>query len=143
MDQQSKGMALILVCLSTLGAGMILHSWRVIIYSYILVIGLILTIGLGRYIQKNKSFLFFPIASSSLFFLLFALADLLGVGEKMAGGDSRVYVMGLVPTSAVFLYGVASMILVIPLFYAWSHHKQGRIEAQKAQASAGRYAKTS
>ncbi|PAQ15645.1 hypothetical protein [Bacillus sp. FJAT-42315] len=128
MDKQSKGMALLLACLLIIGTGMVLHSWRMIIYSYIFALGLLLTISLGYYIQKNKIFLFIPVACSVLFYSLFLLADRLGLGTPLAGGNSTTYILGVVPTTAVFLYGIASMILVVPLLYAWSHRHQETVK---------------
>ncbi|MBM7649598.1 hypothetical protein JOC78_002572 [Bacillus ectoiniformans] len=124
MDAQSKGMAALLFIITVMITGMMLSSWRIIIYSYLAAMGVILAISLASYIQKNKSFILFPVFITGLFYGLFILADAYGLGSETAGGSSTSYLFGLVPTTAVFLYGIASMILIVPLLYAINHRKQ-------------------
>lgn len=124
MDAQSKGMAALLFIVMAMISGMMLNSWRIIIYSYLAAIGVILAISLASFIQKNRSFLLFPVFITVLFYALFTLADVYGLGSETAGGNSTSYLFGLVPTTAIFLYGIASMILIVPMFYAINHKKQ-------------------
>jgi len=89
-----------------------------VLYPYLVVIGIGFLFSLGRR-QNSKRFLVIPGGAMLLYFLLFLWLDVLGWDSISGGGEHSSYYFGLVPTTAVYLIGVSSTVIVFSLLYSW------------------------
>ncbi len=114
--------------------GMLTASWRVILYPYLFVIGISVLIGLISLIQSNRKFIWLPIGLVGLYLLLFIWLDVVSWGSPTGGGDSVNYVLGLVPSTAIFFLGIWPVSVLAPLLYAWTFTKDNSLASRVTES---------
>lgn len=97
--------------------GMLLASWRVVLYPFLLVIGVSILFGFIRRIREGDSRVPALTAGSVvvLFFILFIWVDVLSGGEPTG---STNYIFGMTPAMAVYVIGVPILVALPSLLYA-------------------------
>ncbi|CAN5456467.1 MAG: hypothetical protein ACR2N0_13670 [Rubrobacteraceae bacterium] len=97
--------------------GMLLASWRVVLYPFLLVVGVSILFGFIRRISDGNSLVPALVAGSVvvLFFILFIWVDILSGGEPTG---STNYVFGMTPAMAVYVIGVPILVALPSLLYA-------------------------
>lgn len=97
--------------------GMLLASWRVVLYPFLLVIGVSILFGFIRRIQEGNSRV--PVLTAGsvvvLFFILFIWLDILSGGEPTG---STNYILGMTPTTALYVIGIPILVALPGLLYA-------------------------
>lgn len=105
---------LILVTLSLLG--MILGSWRIILYPYLIIIGLMILFGvwdpIKPYTSKKSSVAYII---SIVYFVFFIILDRL-ISNSLTGGDG--FIFGLTPSMAFFMTTIFPSGTIVCLLYA-------------------------
>ncbi|WP_029266485.1 hypothetical protein [Virgibacillus alimentarius] len=104
---------LFLVGLSLIG--MILQSWRMILYPYLIVIGITILIGMWKSIIHVPKKICIPISVSIIYFILYGLLDILSL-DSIA--DKDYYIFGMTPTMALYLIAILPSAVIICLLYA-------------------------
>jgi predicted acyltransferase len=96
---------------------MLLASWRIVLYPFLLVVGISILFGFVRRIQEGDSLVPALVAGSVvvLFFILFIWVDVLSGGEPPG---STNYVFGMTPAMAVYVIGVPILVALPSLLYA-------------------------
>lgn len=95
--------------------GMFLESWRLILYPYLVVIGVGITIGMWNAVKKKPGMLWLPIFISGGYLVLFIILDVITRNDP-AGGNS--YILGMTPALAIYLLGILPLAVVASLIYA-------------------------
>lgn len=97
--------------------GMLLASWRIVLYPFFLVIGVSILFGFIRRIGGGDSRVPALTAGSVvvLFFILFIWVDILSGGEPTG---STNYILGMTPTTALYVIGVPILVALPGLLYA-------------------------
>src|SRR5699024_11773915 len=88
---------LFLVGLSLIG--MILQSWRMILYPYLIVIGITILIGMWKSIIHVPKKFVIPIIVPFIYFIYYGLLDILSL-HPIADKDS--YLFGMHPTLSLY-----------------------------------------
>lgn len=113
---------LILVSLSLLG--MLTASWRLILYSYLIVIGLAIFTGISKSVKENPRKIWIPILVSGAYLLLYAWLDILTMNSPTGGSAS---IFGLTPSLALYVLGIWPLANIICLLYAWTFSSEKTI----------------
>lgn len=100
--------------------GMLTSSWRVILYSYILIIGVSFLLDLPKMNGLRRSHFMIPISFTAVLLVLFIWIDFTFTHTPLNGKN---YVFGLVPTTAVAFLGFWPLIIIATLIYAWTFPK--------------------
>lgn len=115
MTNDDKIIYSLLVLVSFTLSGMFIGSWRMILYPYLLVIGLSILIGLLKSIRMNPKLIYVPIGVSIVYILLYAGLDLIMFGDVVSETN---YIVGLTPGMAVYLLLIWPFSNLICLLYA-------------------------
>lgn len=96
--------------------GMLFESWRIILYPYLLVVGLMVLFGLWkpikRYASKKK---YIPSIVAFVYLLLFLLLDIM-TRHSFSGGVG--YIFGLTPSMALYMFTILPGGTIVCLLYA-------------------------
>ncbi|MCW1929410.1 hypothetical protein [Bhargavaea beijingensis] len=95
--------------------GMFLESWRLILYPYLVVIGVAITVGMWNVVKKRPGMLWVPILIAGGYLALFIILDVITRNDP-AGGSS--YVLGMTPGLAIYLLGILPLAVLASLIYA-------------------------
>ena len=94
--------------------GMLLSSWRVILYPLILLIGISILFGYTRELPGRKWPLLVAGSIVVLYGLLFILLDLLTGGEPTG---STNYVLGMTPPMALYIISFPLLVILAGVLY--------------------------
>lgn len=115
MTTADKIIYALLVLVSLTLVGMLMGSWRVILYPYLIVIGLSIFIGLLKNIQTNRKLILIPILVSTIYFLLYIGLDFVMFSDMVSETN---YIFGLTPGIALYLLLIWPLANIICLLYA-------------------------
>ncbi len=115
MHVSDKWIYTFLFLISLSFVGMILQSWRIILYPYLIVIGLSVLFGLWKSIKRNPTKIWIPISISIIYFILYGWFDALTY-QSPSGGDT--YFLGLVPSTALYMLTIFPLAVIVCLLYA-------------------------
>lgn len=110
---------LVLACIMLIG--MLTASWRVVLYPYLVVIGVIILLGVGTRRSHDPVLRWMGIGVPLGYFALYLWLEVAMRGEP---GESSNLVFGLVPTTAIYFLAIWPFGLVVAGLYALFH---GRI----------------
>lgn len=127
MHVSDKVIYLFLFFVSVTFIGMLFQSWRVILYPYLIVIGITILIGLWKPIRKRPHKIWIPIAVSVIYLILYGLLDFIS-SSSILGGD--YYIFGMTPSMALFMLGILPCAVIICLLYAitFPYEKQPSVD---------------
>lgn len=117
MSRVDKMMYAFLLLVSLILIGMILGSWRMVLYPYLIVIGLSMIFGLLKDIEEDSRKLWIPVVVSSIYLILYIAYDMITVQSPTGGTD---FVFGLTPAMALYIMGIWPMAVLVCLLYAWT-----------------------
>ncbi|MEK3937340.1 hypothetical protein MKY41_18775 [Sporosarcina sp. FSL W7-1349] len=97
--------------------GMLTASWRLILYSYLFVIGLAILTGILKSVKENPRKIWIPITVSIAYFMLYGWLDIMTI-DSPTGGSS--FIFGLTPSLALYVLCIWPLANLICLLYAWT-----------------------
>lgn len=95
-------------------AGMLLSSWRVVLYPLILLIGISILLGYTRELPGKKWPLLVAGSMVVLYGLLFVVLDLMTGGEPT---ESTNYVLGMTPPMALYIISFPLLVILAGVLY--------------------------
>lgn len=104
--------------------GMFVGSWRVILYPYLIVIGIAILLGLMKTIKQNPKMIVVPIVVSAVYLVLYIWLDIMTLNLPTGGVK---YVFGLTPSMALYLLGIWPLANIICLLYAWTFTYENKL----------------
>jgi len=125
MFSVNKSIYLLLFTVIIILAGMLFESWRLVLYPYMLVIGICIAIGLSKSIKLNRSFIWLPILTIVLLTGFFIAIDILTLDP---GAHINSYIFGLSPSTAVLLLGVWPVVVLLSLVYSLTFSSAEKLE---------------
>lgn len=117
MSFSDKMIYTVLLLVSATLIGMFTGSWRIILYPYLVVIGIAILAGLVKSVKSNPRNIWIPASVSLVFIMLYGWLDIITI-DSPTGGTS--YILGLTPSMAVYLLGIWPLTNLICLMYAWT-----------------------
>lgn len=109
---------LVLVCIMI--AGMLTTSWRVVLYPYLVVIGVMILLGVGTRRGRDSVLAWFGIGIPLGYVALYLWLE---VAMRGSPGESSNLVLGLVPTTAIYVFAIWPFGLVVAALYALFHRR--------------------
>ncbi|CAN5164834.1 hypothetical protein BH20ACT11_BH20ACT11_08270 [soil metagenome] len=115
MQLSSKLMYVLLGLTVLMLIGMLTGSWRVILYPFLLVVGVSILFGFTREIGNRSRPLLIAGPVVILFVVLFLVLDI-STGMQPTGSASRV--LGMTPPMAWYLLGFPPLAILVGVLYA-------------------------
>jgi hypothetical protein len=100
--------------------GMLTGSFRLIIYPYIFIIGLLLLSGLAKKVKVNKKIIWIPTVVTCLFLLLHTWLDVATL-HSPTGGVNLIF--GFTLSTAIYYFGIWILCASFSLLYVWTFNK--------------------
>ncbi|PAE33765.1 hypothetical protein [Bacillus sp. 7884-1] len=100
--------------------GMLVGSFRLIIYPYIVLVGILLLIGLAKKIIVNKKIIWIPTIVTFLFLLLQGWLDIATLHSPIGGGN---LILGFTISTAIYYVGIWTLCASFSLIYVWTFSK--------------------
>jgi hypothetical protein len=97
--------------------GMLVGSFRLIIYPYLVLVGILLFIGLAKKIKVNKKIIWIPTLVTFLFLLLQGWLDLTTLSSPI-GGENLIF--GFTISTAIYYLGIWTLCASFSLIYVWA-----------------------
>lgn len=91
--------------------GMLAGNWRVVLYPSLVAFGVLIALGVAG--RSRAVTIAMPAGVTAVFLAIFVVLDLMSVSAP-TGSD---LVLGLAPTTALYLYGVAPAFLFVGLLF--------------------------
>lgn len=126
---------LLLLLVTTMLIGMLTTSWRVVLYPYLVVIGIVVLLGVGRRRVHDRVLLGLGLGVTLVYLALYLWLDL-AMGSEL--GASTKLVAGLVPTTAIYFFAIWPFGLVVGALYAVLHRRIMRDDEHTAASSSAR-----
>lgn len=101
----------VLVLTVAAAAGMLIGSWRLVLYPSILLFGVLISLGMRS--GSRSPAVRIPAAVVALLLTLFIVLDLMGLGNPSGEG----LVLGLSPLTALYFFGVGPAVVLVGLLY--------------------------
>lgn len=114
--------------------GMIIGSWRAVLYPFLIVIGITIFLGLIKDIEQTPKKIWIPISVSVIYLVLYIAHDVLTL-DSSTGGSS--FIFGLSPSMALYLVGIWPMAVFVCLLFTLTfstkrkQQKEAHIEQRK------------
>lgn len=109
---------LVLVCIMI--AGMLTTSCRVVLYPYLVVIGVVILLGVGTRRSRDSVLMWLGIGVPLGYFALYIWLE---VAMRDNPGESTTLVLGVVPTTAIYFFAIWPFGLVVAILYAVFHRR--------------------
>ncbi len=110
----------LLVLVTIMLVGMLTASWRVVLYPYLIALGVIILLGVGARRGRDAVLLGFGIAVPIVYIALYIWLEVVMAGDP---GSSETLVLGLVPSTAVYFFAIWPFGLVVAACYAVFHRR--------------------
>lgn len=120
MRSTDRLVTLLLVLTCTMIVGMLTASWRVVLYPYLIVIGVVILLGIGTRRSRDSLLMWMGIGVPLCYFVLYIWLDVVMQGAEGASSD---LILGLVPTTAIYFFAIWPFGLVVGGLYALFHHR--------------------
>lgn len=117
MSNSDKLIYLLLFLVSLIFIGAMTGSWRIILYPYLIIVGIAVLFGIWKSVHRNPRKIWIPIAVSILYLFLYGWLDIMTL-VKPTGGDG--YIFGLTPSMALYLLLIWPLANIMCLLYAWT-----------------------
>jgi len=111
---------LLLLLVTTMLIGMLTTSWRVVLYPYLVVIGIMVLLGVGRRRVHDRVLLGLGGGVTLAYLALYLWLDV-AMGSEL--GASTELVAGFVPTTAIYFFAIWPFGLVVAALYAVLHNR--------------------
>lgn len=97
--------------------GMLTSSWRLILYPYVIIIGLSMLFGILKSLKQKHILIFAPVLITLLLLILFLSLDIITVRSPFGGSG---YVLGMTPSIAIVLLGIWPTAILVTLAFRWT-----------------------
>jgi hypothetical protein len=97
---------------------MITGSWRIILYPYLIVIGISVLFGMLKSVKSNPRRIWVPLSVSIIYLILYGWLDIMTI-DIPTGGSNLIF--GLTPSMALYLLGIWPFAVLVCLLYAWTN----------------------
>lgn len=111
--------------------GMLLSSWRLVLYPFLPIVGIGMLYGLTRAVKRNRALLLVPSGVVVLLAGLYGWLDAMSVADP----DGEGLVIGFAPTTALYFFGVAPAFLLVGLLFALTFSQDAPEVEESAQTS--------
>ena len=129
---------LLLVLVSIMLVGMLTASWRVVLYPYLVVIGIVILLGVGRRRHHDRVLMGLGVGVTLVYLALYLWLDMT-MGSEL--GASTDLIAGVVPTTAIYFFAIWPFGLVVAALYAVLHRRIMNDDVPAAR-TVGRSART-
>lgn len=100
--------------------GLLIGSFRLVIYPYMVIVGLLLMGGLAKKLNVNKKIIWIPTVVTTLFLLLQIWLDLVTLHSPIGNGT---LIFGITPSTAIYYLGIWLICASFSLIYAWTFNR--------------------
>ncbi len=111
---------LMLVLVSIMLVGMLTSSWRVVLYPYLVLVGVVILLGVGQRRQHDRVLMGLGIGVTVVYLALYLWLDVAMTSEL---GASKTLIGGVVPTTAIYFFAIWPFGLVVAALYAVLHRR--------------------
>ena len=111
---------LLLVLVTIMLVGMLTASWQVVLYPYLVVLGVIILLGVGSRRGKDSTLKWFAIAVPIVYIALYVWLEVVMAGKPEVGST---LVLGLVPSTAIYFFAIWPAGLLVAAGYALLHRR--------------------
>lgn len=118
MSFPDKLMYTLLFLVSLILIGMITGSWRIILYPYLIVIGISVLFGMLKSVKSNPRRIWVPVSVSIIYLILYGWLDIM-TNDLPTGGIN--YLFGLTPSMALYILGIWPFAVLVCFLYAWTY----------------------
>lgn len=120
MRSTNRLVTALLILVSLMLVGMLTGSWRVVLYPYLAVIGIIILLGVGSRRADSRVYLALGAGVSVVYFALFIWLDVvMGPGIDADTG----LIGGVVPSAAIYFFAIWPFGMVVAVLYALFHRR--------------------
>lgn len=131
MNLSNKLMYALLGLVILLTIGMLVGSWRMVLYPFLPIAGICITYGLLRNVRSNRMMLLLPISLVALLTVLYIWLDAMSVADP----DGEGLVLGFAPTTALYFFGITPVTLLVGLAFALTFSEEVSGTDEDAQTS--------
>jgi len=110
----------LLVLVTIMLIGMLTASWRVVLYPYLIALGVIILLGVGKRRGRDGVLLGFGIAVPIVYIALYLWLEVVMSGDP---GSSTDLVLGLVPSTAVYFLAIWPFGILVAACYGFLHRR--------------------
>lgn len=107
----------LLFLVSLILIGIVIGSWRIVLYSYLIVIGMAVLFGMLKSVKNNPRKIWIPVSVSVIYLILYGWLDVMTL-DLPTGGNN--YIFGLTPSIALYVLGIWPLAILMCLIYAWT-----------------------
>lgn len=111
---------LLLLLVTVMLIGMLTGSWRIVLYPYLVVVGVILLLGVGSARARDPIYLRFAICVTAIYFGLYIWLDFVIDADVSA---NTPLIGGVIPSTAIYFYLIWPMGLIVAVMYALFHRR--------------------
>lgn len=120
MRSTDRLVTVLLVLVTIMLVGMLTASWQVVLYPYLVVVGVIILLGVGARRGTDSVLMWFGIAVPVVYIALYVWLEVVMAGQPEEGSD---LVLGLVPSTAIYFLAIWPVGLVVAACYAFLHRR--------------------
>lgn len=117
MSFTDKLIYLLLVLVGLTFIGTLTGSWHLILYPYLIVIGIAVLFGIMKNVKQSPNKIWIPVIVSAVYLILYIWLDML-TQNSPTGGEG--YIFGLTPSMALYILLIWPIANIMCLLYAWT-----------------------
>lgn len=111
---------LMLALVTLMLVGMLTASWRVVLYPYLVVVGVVILLGIGQRRHHDRVLLGLGVGVSLVYIALYLWLDVTMDSDL---GSSGHLIGGVVPSTAVYFFAIWPFGLIVAALYAILHRR--------------------
>lgn len=111
---------LMLALVSIMLVGMLTTSWRVVLYPYLVVVGVVILLGVGQRRHHDRVLLGLGAGVTLVYLALYLWFDVAMDSEL---GSNTDLIGGVVPSTAIYFFAIWPFGLVVAALYAILHRR--------------------
>lgn len=120
MRSTNRLVTALLVLVILMLVGMLTGSWRVVLYPYLAVIGIIILLGVGSRRADSPIYLALGAGVSAVYFALFIWLDVV-MGPGIDADTALIG--GVVPSTAIYFFAIWPFGMVVAVLYSLFHRR--------------------
>lgn len=96
--------------------GMIASSWRLVLYPYLIIVGIMILLGIGRKKSLKRLGLFWASAVTIIYIAVYIWLDIVFTNRDTT---DLSLIGGLAPSTAIYFFVIWPLGLLVALLYSW------------------------
>lgn len=120
MRSTDRLVTLLLVLVTIMLVGMLTTSWQVVLYPYLIVLGVVIMLGVGSRRGRYSTLKWFAIAVPVVYIALYVWLEIVMAGKPE---EADTLVLGLVPSTAIYFFAIWPAGLLVAAGYALLHRR--------------------